>query len=78
MGKQAWNYALILGIFGFIMPGVDNFAHLGGFLGGYGAAKFLNPMLPERVDHLLAAVAVLGLTIVSILASVVLGRSLLS
>ena len=78
IGRQAWNYALILGVFGLLMQGVDNLAHLGGFLGGYGVAKYLNPSVPERVDHLLAAVVVLGLTIVSILASVVLGISYLS
>jgi rhomboid protease GluP len=78
VGKQAWNYALILGVFGFIMQGVDNFAHLGGFLGGYVAAKYLDPLVPERVDHLLAAVVVLGLTVLSILVSVISGRSFLS
>jgi len=77
VGREAWKYALILGVFGFIMPGIDNFAHIGGFIGGYGAAKFLNPSVPERVDHLIAAVAVLILTVVSILASVVFGRPFL-
>ncbi|MEE8368127.1 MAG: rhomboid family intramembrane serine protease [Thermoanaerobaculia bacterium] len=77
VGREAWKYALILGVFGFIMPGIDNFAHIGGFIGGYGAAKFLNPLIPERVDHLIAAVAVLILTVVSILASVGFGRPFL-
>ena len=77
VGQEAWKYALILGVFGFIMPGIDNFAHIGGFIGGYGAAKYLNPKVPEKVDHLLAAAVVLGLTLVSILASVVTGRAFL-
>ena len=33
--SQAWNYALPLFLFGFIMPGIDNYAHAGGFIGGY-------------------------------------------
>ena len=40
-------------IFGFIMPGVDNWAHLGGLGGGYLTAKLLDPLKPERGDHLL-------------------------
>jgi rhomboid protease GluP len=34
VGSQAFSYALMMGLFGFIMPGVDNYAHLGGFIGG--------------------------------------------
>ena len=33
----------ILFVFGFLMQGIDNFAHLGGFIGGYAAARFLDP-----------------------------------
>ena len=70
IGGQAMTYAVILFIFGFMMPNIDNYAHLGGFLGGYAAARLLDPLRPERVDHLIAAVICIALTVLSILASI--------
>ena len=35
IGQSGLQYALIMGVMGFIMPGIDNSAHLGGFIGGY-------------------------------------------
>ena len=78
LGQQAWTWAVVLFVFGFIMPGIDNFAHLGGFLGGYGMSRVLNPFEPEKVDYLLAALIGLGLTLAAILASVVLGLPLVA
>ncbi len=69
LGRQAWFYAIILFVFGLAMRGVDNWAHLGGFVGGFALARLFNPMVPERADHLLAALAVLGLSAIAILAS---------
>ena len=48
----ALRYAIMMGIFGLIMPGVDNFAHAGGFAGGYLMAQILDPLKPERIDHI--------------------------
>jgi rhomboid protease GluP len=76
IGSQAKNYAVILFVFGFIMPGIDNYAHLGGFLGGYAMSKWLDPLEPERVDHLVVALGLLVLSALSILASVVHGLSI--
>jgi hypothetical protein len=59
------------------VPGVDNQAHLGGFVGGYLTARFLDPLTPERGDHLLVALVCLVLTAVSVVASVVTGLPLL-
>jgi rhomboid protease GluP len=67
---QAMTYALILFIFGFLMPNIDNYAHLGGFLGGYAAAYWLDPLRPERITHLIAAVLCIAATALSIFASV--------
>jgi len=67
---QAMTYAVVLFVFGFLMQGVDNFAHLGGFLGGYATARWLDPLRPERTDHLVVAVICIALTVLSILASV--------
>ena len=73
VGDQAKRWAGLLFVFGFIFPGVDNWAHLGGLAGGYAAARWLDPLRPERMEHVLAALACLGLSLLSILVSVVDG-----
>jgi rhomboid protease GluP len=67
---EATRIVVMLAVYGFIMPNIDNYAHAGGFLGGYLAAMLLNPMKPERGDHVLIAVICLGLSLASIIASV--------
>jgi rhomboid protease GluP len=76
--RQYGQWAIVLFIFGFIMPGVDNFAHAGGFVGGLLTGLVLS--FAERrqetgADHLLAAVAALltVATFVLALASAVTG-----
>ena len=71
IGSQAMTYAVILFIFGFVMPNIDNYAHLGGFLGGYAAAHLLDPLRPERLDHLIVAMICIAATVLSVIASVV-------
>lgn len=66
------HWVIIGFIFGFLMPGIDNWAHLGGFAGGYLTGRFLDPLHHERLDHLIVALVLIGLTILSILASVLL------
>jgi rhomboid protease GluP len=77
VGRQAWMFAAILFAFGFVWAftggRTDNWAHIGGFLGGLGAAALLNPMKPERVDHALGALACLLATAAAIVASVIAG-----
>lgn len=59
--RQAWTWAVVLFLMGVILPGVDNYAHLGGFLGGYLGAQLLAPTRAEsRTDRLAAAVALLA------------------
>jgi rhomboid protease GluP len=67
--KQTGTWALVLFAFGFIMSGVDNFAHAGGFAGGYLVALLINfsERRPERLWHRVLA---LGLGIFTILAFV--------
>ena len=77
LGGQALSYALILFLFGIAMPGIDNWAHLGGFAGGYAMAKWLDPLRPERIDHLVAAAICLLLSVLSILASIFHGMGVL-
>jgi rhomboid protease GluP len=74
---QAKQWALILFIYGLVMPGIDNFAHAGGFVGGYVTSAFFNPLTRERGDHLLVAAVLLLLTFAAIALSLVRGWSLL-
>jgi rhomboid protease GluP len=73
VSDQAKSWAIPLFIIGFIMPGVDNLAHLGGFVGGYAASKFLDPLQPERLDHLITALICLVVTGVAVVFSIVDG-----
>jgi len=76
IGQQAKGLAITMLIFGFIMPGIDNWAHLGGLAGGWLAAKVLDPLKPERGDHVLVAVGCLVLSLLSVAFSVVEGLKL--
>lgn len=76
LGQQAWIYAVVLFVFGFVMPNVDNYAHLGGFLGGYLAVPLLDPRYPEKFAHLVGALVSVFLTALSIVVSVVHGLAL--
>jgi rhomboid protease GluP len=70
---QAATYAIVLFVAGFIFPGVDNYAHAGGFGGGWLTARILDPLKPERIDHMIAAVACLALSLASVAVSVIDG-----
>ncbi|PYR63158.1 MAG: rhomboid family intramembrane serine protease [Acidobacteria bacterium] len=74
---EAMRYAVILFVMGLIMPGVDNTAHAGGFLGGYATSAFMNPLTRERGDHLLIALGCLAVTFLAIVFSVLSGIRLL-
>ena len=71
IGQAGLQYALIVGVMGFILPGVDNSAHLGGFIGGYLISLVLDPLKSERIDHLAIAVGCLVITLLAIIWSVV-------
>jgi rhomboid protease GluP len=79
LAKQMAQSIIIQAVlFGVVMgnSGIDNFAHLGGFAGGYFMSAFLNPMTRERGDHMIIALVCLVATAVSIGASVLTGLSL--
>jgi membrane associated rhomboid family serine protease len=67
---QAMSWALTMFVFGLIMPGVDNYAHAGGFVGGFLAGRLMDPLKPERINHIVGALVCLGLSLLSIIASV--------
>lgn len=71
IGEAAKRWAIGGLIFGFVVPGIDNWAHLGGLFGGYVAARVLDPLKPERGDHVLGAVVCLALSLASVIGSVV-------
>jgi rhomboid protease GluP len=73
IGSQAFSYALTNFVFGLLMPGIDNFAHAGGFVGGYLASMWLDPLKPERMDHFVGAAICLLATALSIIASILTG-----
>jgi rhomboid protease GluP len=65
--RQVGTWAIVLFLFGFIMPGVNNFAHAGGFIAGYAAAMLLGYQEKsiENKNHRLLAYILLGLTVLS-------------
>ena len=67
------QYVIMLVIMGFLFPGLDNYAHAGGFGGGYLVARFLDPLKAERIDHLAIALALLAASLLAVLASVLHG-----
>ena len=66
MTQQLWQWAIILGIFGFVMPSVNNWAHGGGFVGGWVAAHLMgfSDERRESTSVLLAALILIVLTII--------------
>jgi rhomboid protease GluP len=67
IGRAGLQYALFMGIMGFVFRGVDNAAHLGGFAGGYLASMIMDPLKKERVDHVMIAIGCLVATLAAIL-----------
>ncbi|MBS1819661.1 MAG: rhomboid family intramembrane serine protease [Acidobacteria bacterium] len=67
---QMMQWALIMFLYSLFMPGIDNWAHAGGFAGGYLTSSFLNPLTREKGDHLLIAAVLLLLSALSIVVSI--------
>jgi len=70
---QMMGYAITLFVMGLVFPGVDNFAHAGGFAGGYATSMVFNPLTRERGDHTLIAVLCLAATLLAVVASFLTG-----
>jgi rhomboid protease GluP len=71
--QQATFFIIQAVVFGLLVPNIDNYAHLGGFIGGYATSAWLNPMTRERGDHVLIAIACLAASLLSIVVSIVHG-----
>lgn len=61
MTTQLWQWAIILFAFGFFMSGVNNWAHAGGFAGGWACAQVM-PLGGERRES--PAVQVLAIVFI--------------
>ena len=73
MTTQLWQWAIILFIFGFLFSGVNNFAHAGGFAGGWVAA-YAMPVSDDKRESswvLLTALALIGITALGVVLSFV-------
>jgi len=74
--RQVGTWAIVLFLFGFFMSTVNNFAHAGGFIGGYLAAMLLGflEIRPENSRHrraaLLCALGTIAAFIVEIIGNV--------
>lgn len=77
VSSQAKSWVVSLFIFGFLVPGIDNWAHAGGLAGGYAVSRFLDPLHPERLDHLVIALVCLAVTGIAIVFSIVHGLKFL-
>ena len=63
--RQVGSWALMAFVFGFLMPGVNNWAHAGGFLGGYLCAMLLGyqEISRERTGHRITALLLAVVTL---------------
>ncbi len=74
MTNQVWQWAIILFVLGLVMPAVNNWAHLGGFAGGWVTAQAMqfDDETRESVWVLLAVLGLVGLTVVGVILSFVM------
>lgn len=63
--RQLWQWAIIVFVLGFVMSGVNNWGHAGGFAGGWIAAQVL-PSRPDGREHPAIQLAALGLILVTV------------
>lgn len=68
---EATRYAVIMFAYGLLLPGIDNFAHAGGFIGGYALSTWLNPLTREKGDHMIVAIVCVAASLAAIIASLV-------
>ncbi len=69
LGRQVWTWAGSMFLLTFFLPGIDNFAHLGGFVGGAVVSRLLDPLRVEKPEHVLGALLGLAVSGAAIVAS---------
>lgn len=70
--QWAWRNVVYFMLFGLMMRGVDNWAHLGGLVGGWLVARVLDPLKPERTNQVILAIACLAASVLAIAASLLI------
>jgi len=75
--SEVMQYAMWFIITGLLFPGTDNYAHAGGFLGGYATSAFFNPFTRERGDHMIVALVCLAAGFGAVIFSILHGLSIL-
>ena len=70
---QLWQWAIVMLVMGFVMSGVNNWAHIGGFAGGWGSAMLMRFEDEKRETPLvqILALALLALTAFAVVMSFV-------
>ena len=65
MSTQLWQWAVVLFVMGFVLPGVNNWAHGGGFLGGWISASLLKSRDESRegIGVMVLALALICITL---------------
>lgn len=76
MRAQVMQIVIINLVFGLASRGIDNYAHLGGLAGGWLMSMALDPLKPERIDHMIIALACIVLSLASIVASLLVPMAL--
>lgn len=64
--RQVLSMAIPLVLFGLLIPGIDNWAHLGGLAGGYGMGRLYRPDKPETPSEVLAAIVLLVVSVLAV------------
>jgi rhomboid protease GluP len=65
LSGQMWQLALVMFVMGFIMPSVNNWAHAGGFAGGWVAAQVM-PIEAQKREGRLAMILALLLALATL------------
>ena len=71
--QQAWGYAIAIFVMGFLMRGINNYAHAGGFLAGYLVATLQVRRLqrPESPMEQLLAIALAVMSLLAIVLAII-------
>ena len=77
---QLLSWAVVLFLFGFFFPGINNLAHLGGFIGGYVSGNLLGyqELKRETSTHKKIAAIVIALTILAFILALLNYKSALA
>jgi membrane associated rhomboid family serine protease len=71
MRREVGIYAAFCFLSVAFIGNIDNYAHAGGFAGGFLISKWLDPLRPERGDHLIAGLTCLVASWLAVLVSIV-------